>query len=39
MPMKKQNKHKELNAVIRELLQPEIELPVMTHLLLQQELD
>jgi hypothetical protein len=28
-----------LNAVIRELLQPEIELPVMTHLLLQQELD
>jgi hypothetical protein len=39
MPMKKQNKHEELSAVIRELLQPEIELPVMMHLLLQWELD
>jgi hypothetical protein len=28
-----------LSAVIRELLQPEIELPVMVHLSLHQELD
>jgi hypothetical protein len=37
--MKKQNEHEELSAVIRELLQPEIELPVMVHLSLHQELD